>query len=314
MMSGIINFKEVTKHYDEQQLIEKLTLEVAENEIFVLVGPSGSGKTTLLKMINGLIEPTNGVIEFEGQDIAKSDLQQLRWKIGYVLQQIALFPTMTVQQNIAVIPEMLGWDKKKIVTETNQLLTLVGLDPTQYKNRYPRELSGGEQQRIGILRAIIAKPDVILMDEPFSALDPLSRSSLQDLVVTLHEQLQTTILFVTHDMKEALKVGTRIGVMHNGILEQVGTPAELVQQPKTEFVRSFFGETTVKATLNDLLAKKFYSREITNEAAPKVLARELVEVTYGLFAKHETILVIDEAHVVLGEVSHKDIFSYLESR
>ena len=209
-MTKLIEFKHVQKKYDGKYVIDDLTLAIKEGEIFVLVGPSGSGKTTTLKMINGLSKPSAGDIYFKGKSLNEYNLQKMRWNMGYVLQQIALFPTMTVKQNIEVIPEMLGWEKQKRADRVDELLQKVGLSPDIYRNRMPRELSGGEQQRIGIIRAIAASPDVILMDEPFSALDPISRNSLQELVLSLHEELGTTIVFVTHNMEEAIKLGDRI--------------------------------------------------------------------------------------------------------
>ncbi|MCC3237662.1 ABC transporter ATP-binding protein, partial [Pediococcus acidilactici] len=209
-----------------------------EGEIFVLVGTSGSGKTTTLKMINQLFVQTAGDILFNGQRIKDYDLRNLRLEIGYVLQQIALFPTMTVEQNISLIPEMKRVDKEEVKRRVTQLLEDVDLDPERYRKRYPRELSGGEQQRIGILRALAAQPPVVLFDEPFSALDPLVRAQLQDLVLKLHQKFKNTIVFVTHDMDEALKLGDRIGVMKDGKLLQVATPKEIAQNPANEFVEN----------------------------------------------------------------------------
>ena len=226
-MNNLIEFKQVQKKFGEKYAIKELNLSIEQGEIFVLVGPSGSGKTTSLKMINGLSQPSAGEIFFKGKSLKDYDLQKMRWKMGYVLQQIALFPTMTVQQNIEVIPEMLGWERRKREKIADQLLEKVGLDPTIYRNRMPQELSGGEQQRIGIVRALAASPEVILMDEPFSALDPLSRASLQDLVLSLHRELGTTIVFVTHNMDEAIKLGDRIAVMKEGELIQCDQPDQL---------------------------------------------------------------------------------------
>lgn len=221
------------KKYDGKYVIDDLNLAIKKGEIFVLVGPSGSGKTTTLKMINGLSKPSAGDIYFKGKSLNEYNLQKMRWNMGYVLQQIALFPTMTVKQNIEVIPEMLGWEKQKRADRVDELLQKVGLSPDIYRDRMPRELSGGEQQRIGIIRAIAASPDVILMDEPFSALDPISRNSLQELVLSLHEELGTTIVFVTHNMEEAIKLGDRIAFMKDGEIIQCDTPEQLLMNPKT---------------------------------------------------------------------------------
>ena len=193
-------------------ILDGLDFEIQEGEFFVLVGPSGSGKTTTLKLINRLIEQTDGDIYFEDKRLKDYDLRELRLKTGYVLQQIALFPNLTVAENIALIPEMKNFDKREIKEKTEDLLRKVGLDPKHYMNRLPKELSGGEKQRVGILRAIIANPKILLMDEPFSALDPISKVQLQDLIKQLHDEYKRTTVFVTHDMDEAMKLADRICV------------------------------------------------------------------------------------------------------
>ena len=235
-----IEFRGAGKQYDGKYAVRDLDLTIYEDEFFVLVGGSGSGKSTTLRMINALIEPTDGNVYLHGKRIKDYDIRQLRHQIGYVLQQIALFPTMTVAENIALMPDVLGWPKTERKTRVNELLELVELDPAHYRDRYPHELSGGEQQRIGILRAIAAKPQVLLMDEPFSALDPLVRTVLQDQIAMIHQKFGTTIVFVTHDMQEAAKLACRIGVMHNGKLVQIGTPEEIKKQPANDYVQSLF--------------------------------------------------------------------------
>ena len=236
----LIEFKNVSKRYDSHTAVNELNLTIYQGEFFVLVGGSGSGKSTTLRMINALTEPTDGDVYFNGRRIKDYDIRGLRHRIGYVLQQIALFPTMTVAENIALMPDILGWPKAERKTRVNELLELVELDPARYRDRYPHELSGGEQQRIGILRAIAAKPQVLLMDEPFSALDPLVRTVLQDQIAMIHQKFGTTIVFVTHDMQEAAKLACRIGVMHNGKLVQIGTPEEIKKQPANDYVQSLF--------------------------------------------------------------------------
>ena len=235
-----IEFRGTGKHYDGKYAVRDLDLTIYQGEFFVLVGGSGSGKSTTLRMINALIEPTDGNVYLHGKRIKDYDIRQLRHLIGYVLQQIALFPTMTVAENIELMPDVLGWPKAERKTRVNELLELVELDPAHYQDRYPYELSGGEQQRIGILRAIAAKPQVLLMDEPFSALDPLVRTVLQDQIAMIHQKFGTTIVFVTHDMQEAAKLACRIGVMHNGKLVQIGTPEEIKKQPANDYVQSLF--------------------------------------------------------------------------
>ena len=221
-------------------ILDGLNFEIQEGEFFVLVGPSGSGKTTTLKLINRLIEQTDGDIYFEDKRLKDYDIRELRLKTGYVLQQIALFPNLTVAENIALIPEMKNFDKKEIKEKTEDLLKKVGLDPKHYMNRLPKELSGGEKQRVGILRAIIANPKILLMDEPFSALDPISKVRLQDLIKTLHNEYKMTTVFVTHDMDEAMKLADRICVLKNGKVVQIATPEVLKENPADDFVREFF--------------------------------------------------------------------------
>ena len=220
-------------------ILRDLTFTIQEGEFFVMIGPSGCGKTTTLKLINRLLEQTDGDIFFQGKRLKDYNLRELRLETGYVLQQIALFPNMTVAENIALIPEMKGMDKAAILAKTRELLTKVGLEPDQYLNRLPKDLSGGERQRIGILRAIIAHPKVLLMDEPFSALDPISRSQLQDLIKDLHREFGMTTVFVTHDMDEAVKLADRICLMRAGEVVQLGTPDELRNQPADDFVTEF---------------------------------------------------------------------------
>ncbi|MGV3027330.1 ABC transporter ATP-binding protein [Streptococcus hyovaginalis] len=236
----MIEYQNVSHSYQGNgNILKQLTFTIKEGEFFVLVGPSGSGKTTTLKLINRLIEQTDGDIFFQGKRLKDYDLRELRLETGYVLQQIALFPNLTVEENIALIPEMKGMDKAEIVDKTRQLLTKVGLDPDQYLSRLPQDLSGGERQRVGILRAIIANPKVLLMDEPFSALDPISKDQLQGLIKDLHEEFGMTTVFVTHDMDEAVKLADRISLMKDGQIVQIGTPDELRYQPANDFVRQF---------------------------------------------------------------------------
>jgi choline ABC transporter, ATP-binding protein OpuBA len=221
-------------------ILDNLSFEIKNGEFFVLIGPSGSGKTTTLKLINRLIEQTEGDIYFQDKKLKDYNLRELRLETGYVLQQIALFPNLTVEENIALIPEMKKFDKKLIAEKMKDLLEKVGLNPKLYMKRYPNELSGGEKQRIGILRAIIANPKVLLMDEPFSALDPISRTQLQDLIKQLHNEYKMTTVFVTHDMDEALKLADRICILQEGKVVQIATPKEMRDNPANDFVREFF--------------------------------------------------------------------------
>lgn len=239
----MIRYQGVSMSYDgKEKVLDDLNFEIKEGEFFVLVGPSGSGKTTTLKLINRLIEQTEGDIFFQGKNIKDYPLREMRLEMGYVLQEIALFPNLTVAENIGLIPEMKKINKREIDKRVDSLLRQVDLDPKVYKNRLPEDLSGGEKQRIGILRAIAANPKVLLMDEPFSALDPISRTQLQDLVKDLHEDYKITTVFVTHDMREAIKLADRICLMRDGKVVQIGSPEDLVNNPANDFVASFFKE------------------------------------------------------------------------
>lgn len=266
----MITFKQVTKTYAQSVALQRVNLTINSRELFVLVGPSGSGKTTLLKMINRLNEPTSGEVRIDDQKVNDVEVQTLRRTIGYVLQSGALFPNMTVFENAAISLAVLGWPIKKQHERVNALLQLVGLAPQKFAERHPSELSGGEAQRVGIVRALAADPLIVLMDEPFSALDPISKRQLQELVLTLHQRLETTFVFVTHDMQEAIKLADRMAVIHNGELQQVGTPAEILTMPKNKFVTIFFaGEVNTKLYLQAVLTAHLgtvSSSETSNEA------------------------------------------------
>ena len=237
----MIKYENVSLTYPGSgKAIDNINFEIEDGELFVIVGPSGSGKTTTLKLINRLLRETEGQIFFDGADINSFDLRELRLNIGYVLQGIALFPNMTVAENIAIIPEMKNMNKADIIKRTDELLNEVGLDPDIYRDRLPSDLSGGEKQRIGILRAIIANPKVLLMDEPFSALDPISRRDLQDLIIDLQKSYKITTVFVTHDMSEALRVADRICIMQDGKIVQIGKGKEIIDNPANKFVSQFF--------------------------------------------------------------------------
>lgn len=241
--STSIEFRQVGKRFGTQDAVKDLNLTIEAGELFVLVGASGSGKTTTLKMINRLEETTTGEIYYQNRPLTSIPLRELRLQMGYVLQQIALFPNMTVAQNIGLIPEMKKMPATKIKQRVTALLSEVGLDAQTYAQRLPSDLSGGEQQRVGIIRAFTAQPQVVLMDEPFSALDPISRAQLQKLTLKIHQRQKSTIVFVTHDMNEALQLGDRVGVMQAGKLVQVGSPDDIAQHPANHFVSQMFAST-----------------------------------------------------------------------
>jgi osmoprotectant transport system ATP-binding protein len=239
----MIRLESVTKRYaDGTVAVDDLTLEVADGETCMLVGPSGAGKTTTMRMINRLIEPTSGRIFLGEEDVTKVDPVMLRRRIGYVIQHVGLFPHLTVEDNVATVPRLLGWDRARIRTRTVEMLDLVGLDPERYLRRYPAELSGGQRQRAGVARALAADPPVLLMDEPFGALDPITRDRLQGEFLRLQHELKKTVVFVTHDIEEAIRLGDRIAVLADGgRLEQYDTPANLLGSPATPFVAEFVG-------------------------------------------------------------------------
>ena len=246
--AAVVEFEHVTKRYDASKdkktpgAVNDLSLKIPAGKICVLVGPSGCGKTTSLKMVNRLIEPTSGRILIDGVDAATRELTELRRGIGYVIQSTGLFPHQTIGENVAVVPRLLGWSDARRRERTDELLGLVGLDPKRYRDRYPSELSGGERQRVGVARALAADPPVMLMDEPFGAVDPIVRDRLQNEFLRLQDELAKTILFVTHDIDEAIKMGDLVAVMQaGGRLAQFGSPAEILAAPASDFVARFVG-------------------------------------------------------------------------
>jgi osmoprotectant transport system ATP-binding protein len=250
-----IHLDRVAKTYPGGKMpaVEELTLDVHEGEILVLVGPSGCGKSTTLRLINRMIEPTGGRILLDGEDVTKVNADKLRRRIGYVIQQIGLFPHQTISQNIATVPKMLGWDKEKTKARSEELLTMVGLDPEHYRDRYPKELSGGQAQRVGVARALGADPDIMLMDEPFGAIDPITRERLQNEFLRLQAELHKTIVFVTHDIDEAIKMGDKIAILGDrSTIRQVDTPERILAYPVDDFVDDFIGTGSTIKGLNFL--------------------------------------------------------------
>lgn len=252
----MIVFDNVSKTYEGKQsnVVSNLSFTIDKAQFACLIGPSGCGKTTTLKMINRLIEPSRGEIYVNGKNIMDQDPVKLRRSIGYVIQQIGLFPHLTIADNIAVVPKLLGWSKDAYRSRSRELLSLVGLDPDEYEKRYPRELSGGQQQRIGVLRALAGDQDIILMDEPFGALDPLIRESLQDELKQLQQILRKTIVFVTHDMDEALKLADSVVLMRDGVVVQIAKPDMLIRNPANQFVTEFIGRKRLYSEKMNLLA------------------------------------------------------------
>ncbi|EHO49545.1 ABC transporter ATP-binding protein [Lentilactobacillus kisonensis] len=319
MVAPLIEFKNVSKKFDGKTVISDLNLGIMPGELFVLVGSSGSGKTTTLKMINRLLEKSSGTITVAGRGIEDYSLTDLRWQIGYVLQQIALFPTMTVAKNVSVVPDMQRVSGRKVRGLVDNLLAEVGLDAS-FRNRMPIELSGGQQQRVGIIRALAGKPPIILMDEPFSALDPLARESLQKLILKLHTKYQNTIVFVTHDMDEALKLGDRIGIMKNGKLLQVDTPKEITNNPANKFVADFFSNNRYsdlnKVLVNQIIEAGFMApRQIDEKvrAAPSVEQLSNLKEVLRLLASSPLVKIIDARGKPIGCFDNESIIRFLST-
>ncbi|HWJ74657.1 MAG TPA: ABC transporter ATP-binding protein [Kaistia sp.] len=241
----MITFEHVGKTYGDWTAIEDLSLHIPKGEFCVLIGPSGSGKTTTLKMINRLIEHDRGRILFEGAEIRSFAPEQLRRRMGYAIQSIGLFPHWTVEENIGAVPRLLGWPKSRIRDRVTELLGLLALEPERFRDRYPRHLSGGQQQRVGVARALAADPAVLLMDEPFGALDPVTRDTLQAEMLRIHEASGTTIVLVTHDIDEAIRLGSRIVILDHGRIVQSGSPREILARPANDFVADFVGREDI---------------------------------------------------------------------
>lgn len=241
----MIKFENITKKFKDTSVIKKLSFEIEEGKLVAFIGASGCGKTTTLKMINRLIKPTTGHIYIDGEDIATKDVIELRRNMGYVIQQTGLFPHMTIKENIELIPKVQKQDSEKIKARTLELMDMVGLNPEDYLDRYPTELSGGQQQRVGVARAFATDPKIILMDEPFSALDPITRTGLQDELLNLQSKLKKTIVFVTHDMSEAIKIADMICIMDGGNIVQYDTPENILKYPINSFVAEFVGKNRI---------------------------------------------------------------------
>ncbi|WP_085520587.1 ABC transporter ATP-binding protein [Tuberibacillus sp. Marseille-P3662] len=315
----MIQFTNVSKIYqDGTKAVRGLDLSIQQGEFFVFIGPSGCGKTTTLKMMNRLIELSGGSIAINEQNISQFDIHELRWNIGYVLQKIALFPHMTIEENIAVVPELKKWSYKRTRKRVDELLDMVGLNPEIYRDRKPRELSGGEQQRIGVIRALAADPDIILMDEPFSALDPITRNKLQHDILDLQQRIKKTIVFVTHDMQEALALGDRIGLMQEGEMVQVDEPEALIQHPANDFVRDFiksgtwegqiglFGEQVL---LSEVLDPEPLDGGVSQNVTPLPFDTPLSDAL-GRLAE-EAMIPVEQNGNIIGTISHQSVVQYL---
>jgi osmoprotectant transport system ATP-binding protein len=284
----------VTKRYDPNSApaVDNITLEIPAGEIVMLVGPSGCGKTTTMKMVNRLIEPTSGRIFIGDDDVTRRNPDELRRHIGYVIQGAGLFPHLTVSDNIAIVPRLLKWDKKRISSRIDELLDMVNLEPAQYRDRYPRELSGGQQQRVGVARALAADPSVLLMDEPFGAVDPITRQRLQDELLRLQEELRKTIVFVTHDFDEAVKLGDKIAILQQGSkIAQYDTPEEILANPADDFVRGFVGHG---AALKQLTLTRVRDVELNEAAVARVGGDPTEAIRAAQAIGREHVIVLDD--------------------
>ena len=258
----MIVLRDVTKRYGDTTAVDRVSLEVPAGEVCVLIGPSGCGKTTTLRMINRLIEPTSGTIEIDGRDIMSVRPEELRRHIGYVIQSVGLFPHLTVAENVATVPKLLGWEKNRYEPRVCELLEIVGLPPAEYAASYPRQLSGGQAQRVGVARALAADPPLLLMDEPFGAVDPLTRERLQAQFARIQRELKKTVIFVTHDVDEAIKLGDRVALMRAGRLEQYDTPETLLDHPASKFVHDFMGADRALKRLGRALVEQVMRTDV----------------------------------------------------
>lgn len=298
----MIQLDNLTKVFDTPKgavvAADHITMEVPAGEICILLGPSGCGKTTTLKMINRIVRPSSGKVFIDGEDTTGMDTQTLRRNIGYVIQQIGLFPNMTIEENITVVPRLLGWDKAKYRERARELMAMIALEPDAFLKRYPNELSGGQQQRIGVARALAADPPVMLMDEPFGAIDPINRAVIQDEFLKMQQELKKTIMFVSHDIDEAIKMGDRIAVFREGKLVQYDTPDDLLSAPKDGFVESFLGEDRALKRLNLVKVRELVTDEIGTVTPGDTLETALAKIEdYGY---QNSILMLNERRQPAG--------------
>jgi osmoprotectant transport system ATP-binding protein len=301
----VIQFKNVGKTFEDGfEALKGINLEVKDGELLTLIGPSGCGKTTTMRMINRLIDPSEGQILINGEDILKKNPVKLRRDIGYVIQQIGLLPHMSIEDNISIVPKLKKWPKEKYEKRVDELLDLVGLDPSIFKKRYPSELSGGQQQRIGVIRAMAADPPIILMDEPFSALDPISREQLQDELVKLQEEIHKTIVFVTHDMDEAIKIANRIAIMRDGEIVQLDTPDKILRHPKDDFVRDFIGEKRLNNEMGNPVATDLMMEKVITSSPTRGLAEAFNFMKKG---RVDQLYIVGKNKEIHGVVSLEEV-------
>lgn len=302
----MITFQHVSKKFDEVTAVDNMNVTFNAGETIVLIGPSGCGKTTTLRMINRLIEPTEGIILVEGEDTSKIDVVELRRRMGYVIQQIGLFPHMTIAQNVGLVPYLKGMEKNQRKERVEELLDFVGMPSARFYNRYPNELSGGQQQRIGVARALAADPDIILMDEPFGALDPITRNALQEELLVMQDKISKTIIFVTHDMDEALKLADKIAIMDEGKIVQFDTPANILRNPANEFVESFIGRDRMIAKPEFIQVKDIMIKEPITIRPERTLTQALERMR---LYQVDSLMVIDANNTFVGLVTSNDVLN-----
>lgn len=300
----LIEFKNIVKKYRNKTIIKPFSIDIDAGQLVVFIGPSGCGKTTLLKMINKLIQPSAGKIFVNGNDISNMDAIELRRNIGYVIQNTGLFPHMSIRENLELIPKLKGEDPAKIAKKTEELLQVVGLNPAEYLDRFPKELSGGQQQRVGVARAFSTDSDIILMDEPFSALDPVTRNSLQDELVQMQKELNKTIIFVTHDMDEAIKIADKICILKDGDILQFDTPENILKNPANEFVEGFIGKRRVWNNPELLMAEDIM---IPNPVKITTKRTVLQAIEIMKANKVDSLMVTDKNNILIGLVTLKGI-------
>jgi len=309
----MIRMENVTKRYGESAApsVDHLTLDVPEGSTVALIGPSGCGKTTTMRMINRLIEPTEGRIFVNGENVTKADPVKLRRHIGYVIQNVGLFPHMTIAENIAAVPNLLGWDRPRIARRTDELLDLVGLDPKEMLKRYPRQLSGGQRQRIGVARALAADPSVLLMDEPFGAIDPIARTRLQDEFRQILKRVRKTVVLVTHDLDEAIRLGDRIAIMRAGKIVQDDAPDAILSHPADDFVANFVGIDRAIKRLSLFSVADAMRPGVPSSPAASVAASANLRDALSLMvaANSDVLSVVDGGGIVTGQLTRDAIFS-----
>ena len=300
----MIEFQHISKSYHGKPIINDLSFTIHDGEFIVLIGPSGCGKTTTLKMINRLIPMDSGKILINNEDITKKDLTDLRTHIGYVIQQIGLFPNMTVAQNISVVPKLLKWEKEDMDKRVRELLEMVDLPYEEYAHKYPNQLSGGQQQRVGVLRALAARPPVLLMDEPFGALDPITRDTLQEELKDLQQKLNITTVFVTHDMEEAIKLADQIVFMDKGDIVQMDSPEEMLRNPKADIIRQFMGKHTKQNNTIELTCGEIMKTNVLKvDNKRKVLESLELMRSKGT----DSVVVVDKSNTYMGVVNIDDL-------